>query len=338
VDPPTGVEAAVTGFAARLFVLALGLALDRLLGEPDWLWRRIPHPVVLTGRLIDGLDRGLNDPTKGFSESRARGLIALLLIVAIAAGIGLAMHAVLRVGILGSVLEAALVALVLAQKSLVDHVGAVARALLTGGLEAGSAEVSKIVGRDVSVLDEAGVARAAIESVAENFSDGVVAPAFWYLVLGLPGLLLYKAVNTADSMIGHKNERYAAFGWAAARLDDVLNFIPARLSALLIALAATVAGLDARHALRCANADARRHKSPNAGWPEAALAGALDLALGGPRRYGATFIDGAWLNAGGREAARPEDIRASVWLVDAAWASLLVITAVAAVVIHAVAR
>jgi adenosylcobinamide-phosphate synthase len=230
------------------------------------------------------------------------------------------------------------VAVFLAQKSLVDHVAATELGLSFGGLAAGRAAVAEIVGRDVSILDESGVSRAAIESAAENFSDGVVAPALWYLLLGLPGLFIYKAVNTADSMIGNRSPRYMAFGWAAARFDDLLNFVPARLSALLIVATAALAGCDARAAFVAARRDASKHKSPNAGWPEAALAGALGLALGGPRRYGREEVDGAWLNQSGRTEAAPDDIRAAIRLIDAAWALLLMLTALAAATLLSLAR
>jgi adenosylcobinamide-phosphate synthase len=219
-----------------------------------------------------------------------------------------------------------------------EHVSAVASALVEGGLAAGRSTVARIVGRDVSRLDEAGVSRAAIESAAENFSDGVVAPVFWYLLFGLPGLLVYKLVNTADSMIGNRSARHEAFGWAAARLDDLLNFLPARLSVLLIAAPAALAGLDAGRAVRCALADAPKHRSPNAGWPEAALAGALGVALGGPRRYGEVEVDGAWLNAAGRREAGPDDVRTAVQLIDAAWALLLFAVALASIIALAIAR
>jgi adenosylcobinamide-phosphate synthase len=223
----------------------------------------------------------------------------------------------------GAVIETLVVAVFLAQKSLLDHVRRVAQALGTGGADAGRKAVAMIVGRDTSVLDGAGVSRAAIESAAENFSDGLVAPVFWYALLGLPGLLVFKVVNTADSMIGHRSPRYEAFGWAAARLDDLMNLIPARLSALLIAAAAALAGGAAGHAAAAAWHDARFHRSPNAGWPEAAAAGALGLALGGPRRYGNLIVEGAWLNGQGRSEAGPDDIFAAIRLIDTAWALLL---------------
>jgi adenosylcobinamide-phosphate synthase len=230
------------------------------------------------------------------------------------------------------------VAILLAQKSLLDHVSAVTRGLASEGVEGGRRAVAEIVGRDVRTLDEPGIARAAIESAAENLSDAVVAPAFWYLLCGLPGILIYKAVNTADSMIGHRSPRHLAFGWAAARLDDLLNFVPARVSAVLIAATAALAGCGGRAALAAARKDAPKHKSPNAGWPEAALAGALGLALGGPRRYGAEDVDGAWLNSAGRSDASPDDIRAAIRLIDAAWALLVVLAAGAATLALWIAR
>ena len=182
------------------------------------------------------------------------------------------------------------------------------------------------------ILDEPGVARAAIKSAAENFSDGVVAPAFWYLLLGLPGLFVYKFVNTANSMIGNRSPRYIAFGWAAARLDDLLNLIPARISTALIASSAWLIGLDARSAMAIALRDAPRHKSPNAGWPEATVAGALGVALGGPRRYGAEEVDGAWLNPGARTTVDGRDIDTALRLIDATWALVVVLLALAATI------
>jgi adenosylcobinamide-phosphate synthase len=308
--------------------LPLALVLDRLLGDPAWLWRRLPHPVTLMGRMIAALEASLNPSALPFAARRMRGALALALFVATAGAAG-ALLAWLCATIPGGiVLEVIAIAVLLAQKSLRDHVAAVASGLEAGGISGGRAAVALIVGRDVAALDASGVARAAIESAAENFSDAVVAPAFWYLLLGLPGLLVYKIVNTADSMIGHRSERYAAFGWAAARLDDLLNLVPARLAALLIAAAAALMGCSARNAIAVAWRDAASHKSPNAGWPEAATAGALDLALGGPRRYGELAVDGAWLNRRGRAEAGVADIHSALRLIDRAWLVLLVVTAI----------
>jgi adenosylcobinamide-phosphate synthase len=328
----------VTPIESTAFILAVALAIDRLVGDPAWVWRRFPHPIAMIGRAIDWLDRRLNDLRLDFATRRRRGLFALVFLSVTVGALGWALDLTLSSFFLGWAVETIVVAILLAHKALLDHVTAVELGLSFGGLSAGRAAAAEIVGRDVSGLDESGVSRAAIESAAENFSDGVVAPAFWYLLLGLPGLLVYKTVNTADSMIGHRSPRYAAFGWAAARLDDLMNFVPARLSALLIAATAALAGCDARAVLLTARRDAPKHASPNAGWPEAALAGALGLALGGPRRYGDEDVDGAWLNRSGRRDAAPDDIRAAVRLIDASWALFLVLTALAAVTLLSLAR
>jgi adenosylcobinamide-phosphate synthase len=313
----------VIGLTQTAAILAAALVLDRLIGDPPRIWRSAPHPVALMGRAVGWLDARLNDPRLEFAKRRRRGVMAVLLLLLAAAALGTCAHYFLALVPFGAVAEAIIVSVLLAQKSLVDHVAAVGRALASGNLTAGRREVARIVGRDVTQLDEAGVARGAIESGAENFPDGVVAPAFWYALLGLPGILVYKAMNTADSMIGNRSERHEAFGWAAARIDDLLNLIPARLSAILIVAAAPLMRCDAGGSV-AALGDAPKHKSPNAGWPEAAVAGALGLALGGPRRYGKVAVDGAWLNAGGRMSAGPADITAAIRLLDLAWALLLV--------------
>jgi adenosylcobinamide-phosphate synthase len=213
------------------------------------------------------------------------------------------------------------------QRSLADHVGAVARQLDQAGLAAGRTAVSKIVGRDPDELDEAGVCRAAIESLAENFADGVVAPAFWFVAGGLPGAVAYKAVNTADSMIGHRTPKHLEFGWAAARFDDLVNLPASRLAALLLVLAAAITPMaDASGAWRAVRRDARRHRSPNAGWPEAAMAGALGLALAGPRSYGGVMVDDAFMGSGGRREATPADIDRALalfWVADLLLMALL---------------
>ncbi len=321
-----------------LAVLVVALLTDRVFGDPPRLWLSVPHPIVLIGRAVAWFDARLNDLGLTFGARRARGVLATLLIVLGAAAVGWVGERVFDRIPLGLAIEAIVVAVFLAHKSLIDHVTAVEHALAEDGLEAGRRAVSKIVGRDVTVLDEAGVTRAAIESAAENFSDGVVAPAFWFALLGLPGLLVFKVVNTANSMIGHRSPRHEAFGWAAARLDDVMNFVPARLSVPLIAAAAFLSGPSASGAFRAALADGPKHKSPNAGWPEAALAGALGLAIGGPRRYGAVAVDGAWLNPAGRRDAGPGDIRAAIRLIDVAWMILAVAVALAALILFAFAR
>jgi adenosylcobinamide-phosphate synthase len=299
-------------------MLALALVLDAVFGEPDWLWRRMAHPAVLFGRMIDWLERRLN----AGANRRAKGALAVLALVA---AVWLAAWA-LSWDIFHGVFEVLGAAVLVAQRSLADHVRAVAEALRVS-LAEGRSMVARIVGRDPETLDQAGVARAAIESAAENFSDGVVAPVFWFLIGGLPGIAVYKAVNTADSMIGHRSERFAEFGWAAARLDDLLNWIPARLAGGLICL---VGG--GRAAMAVMLRDAGLHKSPSAGWPEAATAASLEIALAGPRVYGGVVTDDPYLNAGGRRAAGPADIEAAVRLIWRAWAGLLAVAALAALV------
>ena len=262
------------------------------------------------GALIAALDRGLNRPLWGAGTRRALGVAAVLVLLALTAGpVALAQAALLRTlprpAALGVLALAACT--LLASRSLWSHVAAVGEGLGAEGLDGGRRAVARIVGRNPATLDAAGVVRAAIESLAENFSDGVVAPAFWCAALGLPGIVAYKAINTADSMIGHLTPRHAAFGWAAARLDDVVNLPASRLSALWIAAAAAITGADWRAALRTVARDARAHRSPNAGWPEAAMAGALGLRLAGPRVYGKTRVDDAWMGDG-RSEATPDDL------------------------------
>lgn len=299
-------------------ILFAALVLDGLIGDPDWLWRRAPHPAVLMGKLIGLLDKSLNKPESSPGLRRGLGVVALAAVVAVTGAAGVALHRVFATLPFGWILEAATVAILLAQRSLHEHVARVRNAFSEGGLDAARHSISMIVGRDPKSLDEAGICRAAIETTAENFSDGVIAPAFWYLVAGLPGILIYKAVNTVDSMIGHRTARHVAFGWASARLDDVLNLIPARLSGVLLVAAASLLGGKAGDAWRAMMRDARRHSSPNAGWPEAAMGGALGIALAGPRRYGGETVYGAWMNEGGRENAAPADVARALQLFRAA--------------------
>ena len=324
--------------ALNAAALALALGLDAILGEPDWLWRRMPHPVVLVGRLIGWLDRRLNRAQDTAGRRRLMGVLALMLLVVptmLAVGVPLALAHALHpaLGFAFSVLAGAVL---LAQRSLHEHVEAVRAPLAAGDLAAARAALSMIVGRDTSTLDESGIARAALESLAENHADGVIAPAFWMLVGGPVGIAFYKAANTADSMIGHRTERHRAFGWAAARLDDLLNLAPARLAPLLVALGALGARLlapavppdlpDARTVLT----DAPTHASPNAGWPEAAYASALGVALGGPRQYAGYRVEAPFLNHTGRRDIGADDIKAGLLLFRATCAvTTLLVLAVA---------
>lgn len=311
-------------------ILLLALALDAVVGDPRWLYRAVPHPVALMGRLIEAGDARLNDPA---APRRARLAWGAALSAALVGGAAILGWGVERglAGLPGGwTIEAVLASTLIAGRGLFDHVRAVADAL-ERDLGAARAAVAHIVGRDPNALDPAGVARAAAESAAENFADGVVAPVVWFALFGLGGLAAYKALNTLDSMIGHRTTRHEAFGKAAARADDVANWLPARLAGLLIVVAAAVLPeANGARAWRAMGRDARRHRSPNAGWPEAALAGALDLALAGPRRYGGETVADAWMGTG-RADLDAADLRRVLRLYAGAWAVLA--GAVAAIVL-----
>ena len=306
----------------------LALIIERLVGYPDALVRRVGHPVMWMGALIGRLDVALN----AGPNRRAKGVVAQLILLAVTGLAAAALAWLCRQLPFGWLVEALLASTLLAQKSLGDAVAQVSTALRRS-LAEGRVAVSHIVGRDPEVLDEAGVSRAAIESLGESTSDAVVAPLFWLVLLGLPGIALYKAANTADSMVGHKTERHLEYGWAAARFDDLLNLIPSRLSALFIAGAARYfPGADHRAALATAWHDAKKHESPNAGWPEAAFAGALGFALGGPRSYDGERIDLPSFGTG-RTDLGPDDIDRALRLYRAVLNLVLATTAVIAVAI-----
>lgn len=291
-------------------ILALALILDAILGEPGWLWDKVPHPVKLIGQGIDWLDRHLN--RHDFKRTAGIAMIAGLIIASLIVGSIIAWLPDF------GILELIGCTILLSHRSLIDHVRAVALALPTG-IEAGRTEVAKIVGRDTEDLDESGVARAAIESGAEGFCDGLVAPAFWFLILGLPGILAYKVVNTADSMVAHLNEKYAEFGWATAWADDLLNWIPARIAGPVIA----ATGLR-KEPFETMMEDADMHRSMNAGWPEAAMAGVLDIALAGPRSYGGEVLKEPFLNTTGRRQLVAGDIHNSITVLWKGWTGILV--------------
>ena len=310
----------------KLIILSLALLLDRFVGDPPQLWQRMPHPVVLFGKAIAWGEKRWNNRNFSAAVLRRNGMWLTVGLVAVCVVLGLVIEVLLPfAGTAGAVAEILVVTVLLAQKSLADHVKAVALALREEGLEGGRRAVSMIVGRNPEHLDEGGVSRAAIESLAENASDGIVAPAFWFLLGGLPGLFAYKMINTADSMIGHLNDRYRDFGRFAAKLDDVANYIPARLTGLLASLATAVTKdkLSGREAFSVMRRDARLHRSPNAGWPESAFAGGLGLALAGPRQYGTEKVEGPMLNASGKRDANADDIDAALHLF---WSTMSLMT------------
>ena len=304
------------------FLLALAaLAVDAVTGDPRAVYRRIPHPVAAFGAVVDRLDRRFNDDAHSDAQRLARGGAVALGLILAAAAAGALLHGLATRVPAGVFVEAAVASTLIAFRGLHDHAGAVARAM-RAGIDEARAAVSHVVGRKPEYLDEPGVARAAIESVAENFADAVVAPVFWYVLLGLPGLFACKAINTLDSMIGNRGPRHLWFGRVAARVDDAMNWIPARLTAaLLVATAALMPGASATAAVRAVLRDARLHRSVNAGWPEAALAGALGFAIAGPRRYDGYTADDDWIG-GGRQDLGADDVRAALRLYVAATALL----------------
>jgi adenosylcobinamide-phosphate synthase len=312
-----------------LLAALLAMLIELAIGYPEPVLRAIGHPVTWMGALIGALERGLNKKP----DAWASGIVAVLILILVVGAISVVLQwALLRLSF-GLPLVAVLASTLLAQRSLHRHVADVARALDNEGVAGGRSAVARIVGRDTAALDEAGIARAAIESLAENFSDGVVAPVFWLVIAGLPGAALYKAINTADSMIGHRTPRYAAFGWAAARLDDLVNLPASRLAALLLVAATALSSKNAAQpAWRAVLRDAPKHRSPNAGYPEAAMAGALGLSLAGPRTYDGERVDDAFMGDGRREA-NTDDIRRALKLYRSADAMLLGLVAILAAIL-----
>jgi adenosylcobinamide-phosphate synthase len=278
---------------AEIWLPAAALAVEACLGYPQALYARIAHPVVWIGKLIEALERHWNDPARSDAARRTLGIVTMMIVAGSAGAVGYAIQIGAQQLPFGMIIVVLVATLGLAQRSLYTHVRDVLRPLAQGDLPAARDAVSKIVGRDTTQLTPQGVAAAAIESLAESFNDGIVAPVFWLAVGGLPGLFAYKALNTADSLIGHREPRWRAFGWAAARADDLANLIPARCAGLLIVIAGG-------GGLRVMWRDAPRHASPNAGWPEAAMAGALGIELGGAATYEGVVHERPLFGAGRR--------------------------------------
>lgn len=320
-------------------ILVLALATEAAFGYSQRLYTWIGHPVTWMGRLIKSLDKALNRETWSSGQRRMAGVLALLILLTIVGSVASALQfSLLMLETTGLVIAAVLASSLIAQRSLHEHVAAVSKGLRERGIDGGRQAVSMIVGRNPKSLDEAGVSRAAIESLAENFSDGIVAPAFWLGLGGLPGAALYKATNTADSMIGHRTPRHEAFGWAAARFDDLVNLPASRLTALLIIAAAVLnRGASAGGAVHAVLRDASHHRSPNAGWPEAAMAGALGLRLAGPRVYGDIRVEDRWMGDG-RADANAQDIDRALALYRTACGLLFALAAGLALLIWFTAR
>lgn len=314
-----------------LIIMLIALGVEAYLGEARFVFRFVKHPVVLIGDLINLFDQKLNRESRSDMDRAIRGFLTVILICGICGVIGCAVAWTGRNHPWGWVIECILTISLIAQRGLYNAVHRVGKALRDDSLESARDAVSHIVGRDPAQLDEHGVARASIESLAENFGDGVVAPVFWYVLFGFPGLLIYKAINTMDSMIGHKSPKYKAFGFSAARIDDIVNIIPARLAALFLCLAALfVPTANAYRSLKVMLRDAGKHRSPNAGWPEGAMAGALNLALAGPRRYADMVVKDPWVGDGKAKATH-RDIRRALYLyfvaclINAGWVAMLVL-------------
>ena len=310
-----------------LSILFFSLIIDRIVGDPKAVWSQIPHPVVVMGKSIEFLDQRWNLHQYSDAHRQFLGTVSLALWLVIWVGGIWAMLLMTPDGIKWAV---TLIggAILISHNSLVKHVSAVSEGLREEGLAGGRAKVSMIVGRDPATLDTAGVSRAAIESAAENFSDGVIAPLFWLFIGGLPGVIMYKVVNTADSMVGHRTPRHASYGWASAKLDDLLNLPAARLTAGLITLSAYI--LPSCHGLQALKIwinDANQHASPNAGHPEAAMAGALGLALAGPRTYKNGTVDDPYINAKGTPLADTDHIDRALVILDRAWWICVLVTA-----------
>ncbi|MEH6402151.1 MAG: adenosylcobinamide-phosphate synthase CbiB [Sneathiella sp.] len=297
-----------------LFIAFAVFLIDGIMGDPLWLYGRIPHPVVIIGNAISKLEVRFNNPVYSNFYRFSFGFLTFLIVVATSTVVGIVLTDIFNQISGGAILLALSASSLIAYRGLFNGVHQVQKGL-EASLSDGREAVSHIVGRDPDSLDEAGVARAAIESLAENFSDGTTAPIFWFLIFGLPGLLFYKSINTLDSMIGHHSDRYEYFGKVAARLDDVVNFIPARLTGLLIVMAAflhpRVSGWGALQGLF---RDARHHKSINAGWQEAAFAGGLGISLAGPRQYRDQMVEDVWMNEAGRKTATAKDIATALQL------------------------
>ena len=311
---------------------AIALVIEYFVGYPQSLQRAIGHPVEWIGKLVSYLDEGLNDPDSEDRDQRNHGIFAVAALCVVVGVPAFAIEKLLLSFQYGWVINVLLATAFIAQKSLRDHVTAVARALPQSIVEARK-EVAKIVGRDPSNLDESGIAKAALESLAENTADGIIAPIFWFAIAGLPGLVIYKAINTADSMIGHKSKKYLHFGWAAAKLDDLVNLPASRLTGLMFAAAAWIKSkVRAQAALEAMWRDASKHQSPNAGWPESAMAGALDLKFGGPRQYDGETIELAYMGDG-RSHLNPNDIEKGLELYDRALLILLSVAVILAMIL-----
>jgi adenosylcobinamide-phosphate synthase len=326
----------ISAFCTPTLIVLLALTVDMLVGDPKWLYRIVPHPIVILGNIIDRLEGGLNLPNDSNRRRFLRGGIATMLVILVAVFAGFLLGSLLIQNLILMILLAVLASSLIAWRGLLVHVQEVADGL-DQGIEEGRKAVSHIVGRDPVSLDESGVSRAAIESLAENFSDGTVAPVFWFTLVGFPGLCAYKAINTLDSMIGHRNDRYEYFGKLAARIDDVVNYLPARITACLIVLSAFISPTaNGRRAFQVMLVDGPFHRSINAGWPEAAMAGALNIALAGPRQYAGRQVADRWMNNKGAREIGGQQIREALQIYRIAGGLIALVLLIAAAGVYGI--
>jgi adenosylcobinamide-phosphate synthase len=297
-----------------IFIILIAMAIDGIWGDDHFFWKRIKHPIMYFGKAIERLDSEFNREEFSPNAKILNGVAVVVAMTFFVYLIGLFLEKLFSILPFSIIFEAIFVSVFIAARSLFDHVKAVNSSLMQDGLEGGRSKLSLIVGRNVSNLDLGDILRAAIESLAENFSDGVVAPVLWYLIFGIPGLLIYKLINTADSMIGHKDNKYINFGMFAARFDDFLNYIPARFSAFLIIVASFILREDWRSSIRIAKEDHNKHSSPNSGWPESAMSGALGVSLGGLRVYEQEEVDEGVMNASGERNIDDNHLTRSLWI------------------------
>ena len=297
-----------------LIVIFIAVIVDAIWGDDHWIWRKFKHPVALVGRFINFLDVEFNRNEFSESSRTFNGFIVIIMSIIIIWFLSSIIEGLLFGNIIGNLILGLIISILLAGKSLFVHVKDIYDDFMRDDLDNAKINLSKIVSRKVDEYDESAITRGAIESLSENLSDGYVAPLFWLLIAGLPGIFIYKFINTADSMIAYKNDKYHNFGKCTAYLDDILNFIPARLSSLLQVFASFVLKENWQQALLCIKQDASKSPSPNSGWPESAMAGALDISLGGDNFYDGELIKSDWINGSGEKIISFDFITRALWI------------------------
>ena len=295
-------------------VIIIAVLVDAYAGDEHLLWRKVPHPIIYIGRYINFLDIEFN--RKEFSDKSKffNGFLVIFISVIGLYFLTRILEDLLLNNTFGYIILGFLVSILLSGKSLFSHVKSIYDDLMRDDIQSAKSNLSKIVSRDVDKLDESSITRGSIESLSENFCDGYISPIFWFLVLGFPGVVIYKFISTADSMIGYKNEKYIKFGKCAAKIDDIMNFVPARISSLFIVLATYLLKENWKSAIQITKIDAKKSSSPNSGWPESSMAGALDIALGGSNYYENKFVNSEWINASAAKEIDSDHIIRALWI------------------------